>query len=51
MASKSAPISKTWRFTHGDLTDEEWSLICDLFPAYGGDGLIAAATLRLKKRI
>ncbi len=43
MASKSTGPSKTWRSTHGDLTDEEWNLICDLFPIYGGDGRIGRA--------
>ncbi|MGC8465782.1 MAG: IS5 family transposase [Acidimicrobiales bacterium] len=40
MSTRSKPASKTWRSTHGDLTDEEWLLICDLFPSYTGNGEI-----------
>jgi putative transposase len=33
-------FSKTWRTTHGDLTDEEWELIGDLVAPYSGEGRI-----------
>src|ERR1035437_6067244 len=30
--------SGTWRTTHGDMTDEEWALICDLVEPYSSRG-------------
>lgn len=33
-------INRTWRTTHGDMTDEEWELIADLVPVYSGPGRI-----------
>jgi len=35
-----APIdtAETWRTAHGDLSDEEWAYIEDLFPGYSGSG-------------
>jgi transposase len=44
MASAGKPIAKTWRSTHGDLTDEEWELIADLIPTYSGGGRIGRPT-------
>ena len=35
-----APLTSTWRTTHGEMTDEEWALICDLVAPYSGGGRI-----------
>lgn len=32
------PRPKTWRTAHGDLSDEEWALICDLVEPYSSRG-------------
>lgn len=35
----SSPLQAgTWRTTHGDMTDEEWALICDLVEPYSSRG-------------
>jgi putative transposase len=36
---------------HGDLTDEEWELICDLLPSYSGPGMIGRPTRWSKRDI
>jgi transposase len=36
--SETLGSASTWRTTHGDLTDEEWELICDLVAPYSGGG-------------
>jgi transposase len=40
MSADDVSIARTWRTTHGDLTDEEWELISDLVPTYSGPGEI-----------
>ena len=44
-------MSPTWRSTHGDLSDEEWELICDLVPTYSGPGRIGRPSKRSKRDI
>ena len=34
--TNAVPLSLTWRSVTGDLSDEEWELIADLFPTYSG---------------
>lgn len=43
--------SATWRTVHGDLTDEEWDLICDLFPSYSGQKMVGRPTKWSKRDI
>ena len=38
MTKNPLPLSKTWRSTDQDLSDEEWVLIADLFPTWSGGG-------------
>jgi len=42
---------KTWRSTHGDLTDPEWDLIADLVPDYSGNGKIGRPPKHSKRDI
>lgn len=51
MGSSDKAISKTWRTTHGDLTDEEWDLIADLVPSYSGPGRIGRPTKWSKRDV
>jgi transposase len=51
MGAADGSISKTWRSTHGDLTDEEWDLISDLVPTYSGPGRIGRPTKWSKRSV
>lgn len=45
------PNSKTWRSTMGDLSDDEWELIADLFPTYSGGGRMGRPPKHSKRDI
>jgi transposase len=51
MGAGEGSIAKTWRTTHGDLTDEEWDLIADLVPTYSDPGRIGRPTKWSKRDI
>jgi len=51
MGAADGSISKTWRSTQRDLTDEEWDLISDLVPTYSGPGRIGRPTKWSKRDI
>lgn len=51
MAGNDDTTSGSWRTVHGDLTDQEWALICDLVPTYSGGGRMGRPIVHEKRDI
>lgn len=51
MSLEPAETAQTWRTTHGDMSDEEWELIADLFPTYSGPGRIGRPAVHDKREV
>ena len=45
------PFSPTWRTSHGDMADDEWELIADLFPTASGGGRMGRPATHDKRDI
>ncbi len=51
MSEDPAHIAQTWRTAHGDMTDQEWELIADLFPTGSGGGRMGRPAIWNKRDI
>jgi transposase len=51
MGSESAEVAQTWRTTHGDMSDQEWELICDLVAPYWKPGSIGRPVKVDRRRV
>ena len=51
MESDSVAVARTWRTTHGDMSDEEWGLIADLVAPYWTPGSIGRPVTVDRRRV